>query len=74
MLIGDFNLHHPLWGGTLLPTQHTLADNLIETTAHWTWLLQRQESQNRCCNANRARNWTRTPTIYRSSHQCPAQP
>jgi endonuclease/exonuclease/phosphatase family metal-dependent hydrolase len=34
MLIGDFNLHYPLWGRTLLPTQHTLADNLIETTAH----------------------------------------
>jgi hypothetical protein len=34
MLTGDFNLHHLLWGGTLLPTQHTLADDLIETTAH----------------------------------------
>jgi exonuclease III len=34
MLVGDFNLHHPLWGGTLLPTQHTLADDLIEAMAH----------------------------------------
>jgi hypothetical protein len=34
MLIRNFDLHHPLWGGTLLPTQHTLADDLIETTAH----------------------------------------
>jgi hypothetical protein len=32
LLIGDFNLHHPLWGGTMLPTQHTLSDILIETT------------------------------------------
>ena len=32
MLVGDFNLHHSLWGGTLLPTQHTLADDLIEAT------------------------------------------
>jgi hypothetical protein len=34
MLIGNFDLYHPLWGRTLLPTQHTLADDLIETTAH----------------------------------------
>jgi hypothetical protein len=34
ILVGDFDLHHPLWGGTLLPTQHTLADDLIEATAH----------------------------------------
>jgi hypothetical protein len=34
MLVGDFNLHHPLWGGTLLPTQHTLADDLIEAITH----------------------------------------
>jgi hypothetical protein len=34
ILVGDFNLHHPLWGGSLLLTQHTLADNLIEATAH----------------------------------------
>lgn len=34
VLVGDFNLHHPLWGGTLLPTQHTLADDLIETTTN----------------------------------------
>ena len=34
MLIGDFNLHYPLWGRTLLPTQHTLADALIEATTH----------------------------------------
>ncbi|KAI7106877.1 hypothetical protein KC340_g1239 [Hortaea werneckii] len=32
MLVGDFNLHHPLWGETLLPTQHTLAHDLIEAT------------------------------------------
>jgi hypothetical protein len=34
MLIGDSYLHHLLWGGTPLLTQHTLADDLIETTAH----------------------------------------
>jgi exonuclease III len=34
MLDGDFNLHHPLWGGISLPTQHTLADDLIEAITH----------------------------------------
>ena len=30
IIVGDFNLHHPLWGGVLLPTQHALADDLID--------------------------------------------
>jgi hypothetical protein len=34
ILVGDFNLYHPSRGGTLLPTQYTLADNLIEATGH----------------------------------------
>lgn len=33
LLVGDLNLHHPLWGRTMLPTQHPLADTLTETTA-----------------------------------------
>jgi exonuclease III len=33
ILVGDFNLHHPLWGGIGSPTQHTVADALIEHTA-----------------------------------------
>ena len=32
VLLGDFNLHHPSWGGVLLPTQHALADDLIDVT------------------------------------------
>lgn len=32
ILLGDFNLHHPSWGGVLLPTQHALADDLIDIT------------------------------------------
>lgn len=31
ILLGDFNLHHPLWGGITSPTHHTLANHLIET-------------------------------------------
>ena len=30
ILVGDFNLHHPLWGGPAYPQQHILADTLIE--------------------------------------------
>ena len=32
ILLGDFNLHHPSWGGAGCPTQHDQADTLIETT------------------------------------------
>ena len=32
ILLGDFNLHHPMWGGVLLPTQHALSDDLIDIT------------------------------------------
>ena len=32
LLLGDFNLHHPIWGGVVVPTQHALADDLIEIT------------------------------------------
>lgn len=31
VVVGDFNLHHPLWGGSVYPHQHTMADTLIET-------------------------------------------
>jgi exonuclease III len=35
ILLGDFNLHHPLWAGIALPTQHHAADQLIDlTTSH----------------------------------------
>ncbi len=34
ILLGDFNLHHPMWGGVLLPTQHALVDDLIDITLH----------------------------------------
>lgn len=30
VLVGDFNLHHPMWSGVAMPTQHALADDLIE--------------------------------------------
>jgi len=32
ILLGDFNLHHPLWAGLARPTQHAAADLLIELT------------------------------------------
>ena len=32
ILLGDFNLHHPLWTGPTRPTQHNAADTLIEIT------------------------------------------
>jgi hypothetical protein len=31
LLIEDFDLHHPLWGGMMLPPQHALSDILGET-------------------------------------------
>jgi len=30
IILGDFNLHHPLWAGPSYPHQHILADNLLE--------------------------------------------
>lgn len=30
IVLGDFNLHHPLWGGTRAFTQDAMADNLID--------------------------------------------
>ena len=30
IVVGDFNLHHPLWSGLARPTQHNAADILIE--------------------------------------------
>ena len=30
VVIGDFNLHHPLWNGLTRPTQHTAADHLLD--------------------------------------------
>jgi len=30
ILLGDFNLHHPKWGGNLTQTQHRTANTLIE--------------------------------------------
>ena len=30
VLVGDFNLHHPMWSGVAMPTQHALADDLID--------------------------------------------
>jgi exonuclease III len=30
IVVGDFNLHHPLWGGLARPTQHDAADILID--------------------------------------------
>lgn len=30
IIVGDFNLHHPWWGGPSIPTQHDSADLLIE--------------------------------------------
>jgi len=32
ILLGDFNLHHPKWGGNLTQTQHRAADTLIKIT------------------------------------------
>ena len=29
ILLGDFNLHHPLWGGPSYPHQHLLSDTLL---------------------------------------------
>jgi exonuclease III len=30
IVTGDFNLHHPIWGGIRVPTAHAAADRLIE--------------------------------------------
>ena len=30
IVVGDFNLHHPLWAGLARPTQHAAADILLE--------------------------------------------
>ncbi len=30
VLVGDFNLHHPTWGGPSYPRQHLLSNDLIE--------------------------------------------
>ena len=30
IVVGDFNLHHPMWSGLARPTQHNAADILIE--------------------------------------------
>ena len=30
MVLGDFNLHHPLWGGRTMLSQHVYADKLID--------------------------------------------
>ncbi|PIA82976.1 hypothetical protein CB0940_12191 [Cercospora beticola] len=32
LLVGDFNLHHPFWGGSTVLVQHALADALIDIT------------------------------------------
>ncbi|KHJ32561.1 hypothetical protein EV44_g4324 [Erysiphe necator] len=34
ILVGDFNLHHPRWGGQRVVSHHTLAEDLIEILAH----------------------------------------
>jgi hypothetical protein len=31
VVVGDFNLYHPLWGGPVYPHQHTMADLLTNT-------------------------------------------
>ena len=31
VIVGDFNLHHPLWGGPAYQYQHTVADTLLDT-------------------------------------------
>ena len=33
IVVGDFNLHHPKWGGNTTQTQHIMADKLIDTIA-----------------------------------------
>jgi hypothetical protein len=30
LVLGDFNLHHPIWGGARLPTAHLAAERLVE--------------------------------------------
>ena len=30
VMVGDFNLHHPSWGGPSYPRQHLLSDNLLD--------------------------------------------
>ena len=30
MVLGDFNVHHPLWGGRTMLSQHAYADKLID--------------------------------------------
>ena len=30
IILGDFNLHHPVWAGPLYPHQHRLADDLLD--------------------------------------------
>jgi hypothetical protein len=32
IILGDFNLHHPKWGGNLAQTQHRAANTLIQIT------------------------------------------
>lgn len=32
IVVGDFNLHHPLWNGLSRPTQHAAADTLLDIT------------------------------------------
>ena len=32
IVVGDFNLHHPIWGGPQCLKQHNMADDLIRVT------------------------------------------
>ena len=32
-MVGDFNLHHPTWGGLRCLTQHVAADRLLDVAA-----------------------------------------
>jgi hypothetical protein len=34
-VLGDFNLHHPFWGGIARPLQHRMADQLLDLVGHF---------------------------------------
>jgi hypothetical protein len=35
IVLGDFNLHHPFWGGIARPLQHRMADQLLDLVGHF---------------------------------------
>ena len=89
IVVGDFNLHHPYWGGTRCVTRHAAADQLLEIVSGATLdlllpagTITREQHQQRTTIdlvwaslplANRMRRCGALPALHQGSYHLPIE-